>query len=124
MIIQEINKATHRFRFQSDGKLMINDQVHFDSIWFSQSQVQPWRPSNVNAITTADFDNIFSQKPEILIIGSGDSFTPLPTEIQHYLTQQGIGFEQMSNKAAIKSHLILVDDCRHVITALIQSHQD
>ena len=123
MIIKEINKKTHRFSFQADGKLMINDQCYINSVWFSQSQVQSWGPNDVNAITPADFDTIFAQKPEILIIGSGTTFVPLPSEIQHHLAQQSIGFEQMSNKAAIRSHLILVDDCRHVITALIQSHK-
>lgn len=123
MIIQEINKKTHRFSYPANGKLMINDQLHSNSVWFSQSQVQSWRPTSIHDITTADFESIFAQKPEILIIGSGTTFNPLPAEIQHYLAQQGIGFEQMGNKAAIKSHLILVDDCRHVITALIQSDE-
>ena len=119
MILQPDKQSPFQFGAFKKGQIMINKTPHTESLWLSAEQCHPWRPQHHQDLQCDDFLDIIKEKPGVLIIGTGVTLKPLPQQITAYLDQQQIGFETMSTHSAIKSHLILLNDTRQVITALL-----
>ena len=119
MIINEIQTTSHRFGLYEDGKIAVNKNTYSHSIWLEPNAVHSFEPKLAENIQGDDFKDIIELDPDIVIIGTGPKHRLLRSEQILLLTQNGIGVEVMSTKAAIRSYMILTQDSRHVIACLI-----
>nr|WP_272929402.1 Mth938-like domain-containing protein [Rhodovulum sulfidophilum] len=56
---------------------------------------------------------------DILLIGTGESLTPLPNRLQSRLEAAGLGVELMSSPSAARSYNVLLAEGRRVAVALV-----
>jgi len=74
-------------------------------------------------LTIAHFDMLVSGKdrPEILLVGTGDKMTLLPAELRKALEQQGFSVELMDTGAAARTFNVLRMEDRRVAALLVQT---
>jgi uncharacterized protein len=83
--------------------------------------IADWHPENVHALRTADLDPILEHRPEVLIVGTGETQVfPDPAAFTG-LMDLGIGFEVMDNAAACRTYNILLAEDRRAALALLLS---
>lgn len=88
-------------------------QLHRDGM------VNPWSPANPSKLTDADFEEILSCKPEVIILGTGTQLRFPDNALRGYFLNQGIGFEVMDTGAACRTYNILLSEGRNVAAAIL-----
>lgn len=103
------------------GYFTINDKRYEGSQIVFPEVVIPWPPTSSEALTESDFAPILERKDEIeiLLIGSGDSFMPLPPAIKSFCKDAGIAVDMMDTGAACRTYNILLAEERPIAAALI-----
>ncbi len=90
------------------------------SIQISKNKgVSLWLIRSVEHITEVDISDWISQKPELIILGSGKTHCFLLAQWCVKLSQSGIGIECMSTAAAARTYNVLLDEGRNVLGAFI-----
>jgi len=87
-------------RIVVDGKEYTSDVIiypdHVDGNW--------WRKEG-HRLQVADIEKVIEEKPEILIIGTGDSgLMAVPKEIENYITSRGIKLVVDTTKEACDAY--------------------
>ncbi|KAL1931927.1 hypothetical protein VTP01DRAFT_8983 [Rhizomucor pusillus] len=62
---------------------------------------------------------VASPKPELLLVGMGKNFTPLPPNIKSFFYKLGIQVDQMSTKHAASTYNVLAEEGRRVAAILL-----
>jgi uncharacterized protein len=100
--------------------------VEINAIHFSHSLIvlpevkpMPWEVTSFEALTTADFETIDKQKPDVVILGTGDRQRFVHPRLTAPLMQRHVGVECMDNQAACRTYNILMAEGRKVALALI-----
>lgn len=81
--------------------------------------VLEWSCSRFEDLKTEDFALIASQKPAVVIFGSGQKIRFPQAELLKPLIQARIGIETMDLQAACRTYNILMAEGRNVIAALL-----
>ncbi|KAI9143349.1 NADH dehydrogenase 1 alpha subcomplex assembly factor 3, partial [Paraphysoderma sedebokerense] len=71
---------------------------------------------------TEDMFKVFETvepRPELLVIGTGKSFTPLPPHLRKYLLSLGIQLETIDTKNACSTYNVMLEEGRSVAAALL-----
>jgi uncharacterized protein len=103
-----------------DGYVSVNHARHDRSIVISpDAPVQDWAPENFEALSAADFVPVFELKPEILILGTGETLRFPPPAVTRVLVEARIGYEIMDTRAACRTYNILMAEGRHVVAAIL-----
>ena len=103
-----------------DGYVSINHERHERSILVSpDTPVQHWAPENFEALSPAHFAPAFALKPEILILGTGETLRFPPPAVTRVLVDARIGYEIMDTRAACRTYNILMAEGRHVVAAIL-----
>ncbi len=103
-----------------DMAFKINDQQYQGSMIILPDRVENWHVKNAAEISieslaiAANNDDV-----EILLIGCGETHTPLAKEMQTYFSAKNIGVEIMTTGAACRTYNVLLGEGRDVAAALI-----
>lgn len=91
------------------------------SVLVTEAGYYPVDAMDVASLTAGHFDNVTGDnKPEILLIGTGEKMTLLPADVRKALQASGIGFELMDTGAAARTFNVLRMEDRRVAALLIQ----
>jgi uncharacterized protein len=96
-------------------------QIRFDaSVQVGQALgAKPWLVDGIDAITETDVNHWVSQKPELVLLGSGIKHRFLSPKLAVLLARSGVGLECMSTGAAARTYNVLLEEGRDVLGAFI-----
>lgn len=102
------------------GSVKIRDRSYRTSlIVFPDRLITDWEAREVDELGNLHFSPIIEHRPEVLILGTGETQVfPEPTALT-LLMDMGIGFEVMDNPAACRTYNILLSEERRVALALL-----
>jgi uncharacterized protein len=104
----EPGRVQIRERYFSTSLIVLRDQLHAD-----------WQARSATGLRAADLEPVLEKRPEVLILGTGETQVfPDPAAFMT-LMDLGIGFEVMDNAAACRTYNVLVAEHRRAALALI-----
>jgi uncharacterized protein len=104
------------------GGFRFADMSHRGSILCVPSGVHGWEVDEAgDQITRKRWQRVFEEADgiEVLLIGMGDEFRPVPKELQAALRERGIVTDTMSTGSAVRTYNVLLAEDRAVAAALI-----
>ena len=103
------------------GGFRFADMSHRGSILCLPSGIHGWQPHDPAALGEDDFAAVLEQAREIdiLLVGTGESLTPLPGPLRKRLREAGVSVEPMSTGSAVRTYNILLAEDRAVAAALL-----
>jgi uncharacterized protein len=107
--------------YQSD-QITINERNYKQSLILSATEIiSPWPVSNIDELNPGHLQAIVDQKPEVVLLGTGEKQLFPDIDIIGYFANLGLGLEVMDTGAACRTFNILVAEDRQVVAAIIQS---
>lgn len=95
------------------------DELHEESIVLAPDAVlHAWHNTPVEELAENDFERVFAEQPEIVVLGTGAAHTFPPREIMFAFARRSIGFEVMDTAAAARTFNVLANEGRKVIAVL------
>jgi uncharacterized protein len=103
-----------------DGYIEINKIPYSHAVLLSSDgEILEWAVKSFDELSPADFTQMASLKPELIIIGTGKRQRFPKPELLKTLIEAKLGFEVMDSQAACRTYNILVGEGRQVLLALI-----
>jgi uncharacterized protein len=103
-----------------DGYIEINKIPYSHAVLLSSDgEILEWAVKSFEELSAADFAQMASLKPELIIIGTGKRQRFPRPELLKTLIEARLGFEVMDSQAACRTYNILVGEGRQVLLALI-----
>jgi uncharacterized protein len=81
--------------------------------------IDHWDVASVEALTQDSVGELADLKPELILLGTGDSLRFPNSELLAVLLSAGIGTEVMDTHAACRTYNILAQEGRNVAAALV-----
>jgi len=97
-------------------RFRIAGTYHEGSVLVFPERTLPWPVEALHAIT---LDSLSTVTADILIIGCGASFQPIPSGLKDGLREKGVVLEWMDTGAASRTFNVLLAEERDVAAALI-----
>jgi uncharacterized protein len=108
------------------GKVMVNHRAFTQNLIVLPEQlIENWKPlaeSNIGilkALSMVDFIEIATLKPEVVLLGTGETHQFIHPKLYALLTEQQIALECMTTAAACRTYNILMGEGRNVAAMLI-----
>ncbi len=103
-----------------DGYIEINARRHEGAIRVApHGEVQSWSVTDGSALSAAAVAELLVERPEIILLGTGERQLFPDPAILAELYRTGTGFEVMSTPAACRTYNILMAEGRRVLAALM-----
>jgi uncharacterized protein len=103
-----------------DAGVEINaERFAFSLIVMPEAAPRPWNVPNFESLTAAHFERIEEDKPDVVILGTGDTQRFVHPRLIASLSARHIGVESMDSKAACRTYNVLMGEGRKVTLALI-----
>lgn len=101
------------------GEIQVNGKRYQHSVIVTPNSCTPWQIERIAELQSRHFNLIAEKRPDILLLGTGE--TQIFPPMQHYaeLISLGIGVEIMHSAAAARTYNLLQDEERDVIAAII-----
>ena len=104
----------------SDQEVRLRDRTFRGSVIVTRDAVIPeWRPPAPEALTLADFGDLLSLGPDVVLLGTGGRQRLPPSALYADFAAHGIGLEVMDNRAACRTYNVLLGEFREVAVALM-----
>lgn len=101
------------------GYVAINDQQYRHPLIVSTGRpVEAWDVADFQTLTPAHFEALLELKPEIVLLGTGDTLRFPHPRLTQPLAAAAVGFEAMDTKAACRTYNILMAEGRQVVAAI------
>lgn len=114
------NQSAFQIRSYQPGRIQINEQIFTASVIVTPvALINHWAPQSVDAITAQSLAMLIEMKPDIVLIGTGQTHCFLAANVYGNLINAGIGVEMMETAAAARTFNALTAENRHVVAALI-----
>jgi uncharacterized protein len=114
------SQGRNLFTGYGPGYVSVNDRRYEASLVVAPDhEVAAWDAPSFDALTAAHFEGLLELKPEIVILGTGDSLRFPHPSITRALAEAAVGFEAMDTKAACRTYNILMSEGRAVVAAII-----
>jgi uncharacterized protein len=118
-IERDDNPGRNAFTGYGEGYVDVGGKRHTASVVVGAERIVDWSARSAGSLTRADFAPILELKPEIVLLGTGDSLLfPDPASLAD-LHAARIGVEVMDTHAACRTYNILLGEGRDVVAALI-----
>ena len=99
--------------------IRVLDDLHEESIVLTpESVLHIWHNTPVSELAEDDFELVFAERPEIVVLGTGDSHAFPPREVTFAFARRGIGLEVMDTAAAARTFNVLANEGRLVVAVL------
>ena len=116
---EDHNSANYKISAYDEESIAINGLPHSQSLVLSPMELLTnWAPTNYADLRVDHLDEIYAMKPEIIILGTGQTQRFPPAEILRRLAKEQIGFEIMDTQAACRTFNILMAEDRTVVAGL------
>ncbi|HPA92145.1 MAG TPA: Mth938-like domain-containing protein [Quisquiliibacterium sp.] len=116
----DVNAALNTVTAYGAGYVEINRQRHAGAVLVRpEGEILPWAPASFEALTAADFEALLAQRPELIVLGTGDRQRFPHPRLVAALTSERIGVEAMDTRAACRTYNILMSEGRKVLAALL-----
>ena len=102
-----------------EGRFRIAGTVHTGSVVVRLERTEPWPVAEAAEITMASLAGIAGGRAQILLVGCGARFLPIPAGFGDALSDAGVALEWMDTGAACRTFNVLLADERQVVAALI-----
>lgn len=104
-----------------NGGFRFAEMSHKGSILCLPTGVFAWTPTDANALSPSDFNQVFAdlEPPCTLLLGTGPAQIFMPADIERAFASRGIGLEPMSTGAAARTYNIMIAEKRRIGAALI-----
>ena len=80
---------------------------------------RPWNVTRFEDLTAAHFEQIAADKPDVVILGTGERQRFVHPRLVASLSNERIGVESMDSHAACRTYNILMGEGRKAVLALI-----
>ncbi len=98
----------------------INKQRYLQNlIVMPQALIQDWQVTCFADLSQESFVQMAAHKPEVVLLGTGETHRFLHPKHYQYLIENGIALECMTTAAACRTYNILMSEGRTVAAALI-----
>jgi uncharacterized protein len=119
-IEREAAEGRNLFTGYGDGWVEVNRNRHESSLVVSGERLVPdWPLKSVNEIAADHLAAVLELKPEIVLLGTGRTFTFPDRARLAPLYSARIGVEVMDTPAACRTYNILLGEGRNVVAALV-----
>lgn len=104
-----------------NGGFRFADMSHRGSILCLPSGIYGWGMSEADNLVPEKFERVLAEfeQIEVLLVGTGASFRPIPPELKETLRGKAISSDPMSTGAAVRTFNIMLMESRAVAAALI-----
>lgn len=103
-----------------DSGVEINaERYAYSLIVMPETAPRAWDVANFEALTAAHFEQIEADKPDVVILGTGERQRFVHPRLIASLSARHIGVESMDSKAACRTYNVLMGEGRKVTLALI-----
>ena len=107
------------FTGYGEGYVSINHQRFEHNVLVMPGRdVTRWEPAGFDALEAADFSALLALKPEIIVLGTGDTLRFPQPELTRPLAAAHVGFEAMDTKAACRTYNVLTAEGRQVLAVI------
>jgi uncharacterized protein len=107
------------FTGYGDGYVAINDRRYERNVIVAPERpVAEWDAPSFEALTPAHFETVAELKPEIVLLGTGDTLRFPRPELTRALADASIGFEVMDTRAACRTYNVLMAEGRQVVAMI------
>ena len=119
-IEREQAEGKNLFTGYGEGYVEVNRARHASSLVVSGERlITDWPVDSINALTADHLAAIVELKPEVVLLGTGRTFTFPDPRLLAPLHGAKIGVEVMDTAAACRTYNILMGEGRNVVAALI-----
>jgi uncharacterized protein len=111
---------TKLFTAHGTGHVMVNGERFVHSIVVLAEEVRvDWAVSGFDGLEATHFAYFLALKPDVLLLGTGETQRFPHPRLYRTLTEAGIGVECMDTPAACRTYNILVAESRRVVAAIL-----
>ncbi len=103
------------------GYVLVNAQRHESALIVMPEKLLPWSAGSFAALSPEDFAQITALRPEVVLLGTGDTLRFPHPALTRALAEAQIGLEVMDMQAACRTYNILMAEERKVAAALLFS---
>jgi uncharacterized protein len=106
-------------RGYGSGAVRVGDRIvskHF--ILAADALITEWEAPSVGDLSTDHLDPVFDLKPELVLLGTGDTQRFPSARVREAFAARGIAVEAMDLGAACRTYNILVQEERRVVALL------
>lgn len=100
------------------GELRIGKDIWREPVLLSPEEVQPWPLDDDEPVTLEHLAPLIEQRPDVIILGTGETQRFSDHDIGSKLLVRGIGLEIMDTGAACRTYNVLASEGRAVAAAL------
>lgn len=105
--------------------IRVGDEAYAHSVAISVAGiVGTWQPRPLADLTADDLLSLADPRPEVIILGTGESHVLPRRELVFAMARSGIGFEVMHTAAAARTFNVLVGENRAVAALLYLRSRD
>ncbi len=116
---KDSGQSSYYISTAENGFVIINGERLTRSIIISPNALfTDWAPQSVTALKKEDFQRILAQKPEVVLLGTGETHIQLPPSLLVPFYEHRIGVEVMHSLAACQTFNVLAADGRHVVAGI------
>ena len=102
-----------------DGGFVISGTAHKGNILIAGNSVAPWNAATLADATPESLAPLIAHPPEILLLGMGPKFMPVPQALRAWCRERNIAVDGMDTGAACRTYDVLLNEGRIVAAALI-----
>ena len=109
----------HRISQYDFGRIVVDGVPYNGDIIVLPGHVVRWRRKEGHRLRVEDLSDIFKDKPEYLVIGTGyDGMMEVPSNVVEELRSRGISTDVCRTREAVGTYNSLVGKGRNVVAAL------
>jgi uncharacterized protein len=105
--------------YDDQGVEINAERFAFSLIVMPEAAPRPWNVPTFESLTAEHFDKIEEDKPDVVILGTGERQRFVHPRLIASLSARHIGVECMDSKAACRTYNVLMGEGRKVTLALI-----
>ncbi len=119
-ITQDFADAKYIITGYESDHVRINDDIYQKSLIISpESLIHPWQVNDASDLNETNLASVLNDKPEIMIIGTGETLILPEPKIIALFAQHQIGLETMNTSAACRTYGVLVAEGRKAAAGII-----
>jgi len=116
---EDANEA-HAILSCEEGEVRLRDRTYTSSLIVTRNAIiDRWQPVDAEALTIADFSELLSLAPEVVLLGTGPRQRIPPPALYADFATRRIGLEVMDSRAACRTFNLLLSEYRDVALALL-----
>jgi uncharacterized protein len=102
------------------GSVKVNDMTFTSSFYMTQTNFNDsWGCHSIDDFDQQMLDLLLEEKPEVIILGTGETQQFPDMALYAHCTSQGVGLEFMTNDAACRTYNVITTEDRDIVLALI-----